>query len=261
VKASSEIQIPQIGEKTELLDCEKHGGYAGKVHTIFGKEFRTGCRLCEEENKLTEIEKEKQRVRKLKSDRVNYLFGASAIPLRFKTRTFENYTALNKESEKALSITKQYAEKFESRLKTGGGLIFCGKPGTGKTHLSCAIANHIIGEHGHSALFTSVLSMMRRVKETYSRTSEKTEREVIDSFTQPDLLIIDEVGVQFGSDAEKLILFEIINNRYENMQPTIIISNLALSELKSFVGDRVIDRMKEGGGALISFDWDSYRGK
>ena len=76
----------------------------------------------------------------------------------------------------------------------------------------------------------------------------------------PDLLILDEVGVQFGSDAEKLILFEIINTRYQDMKPTILISNLTLVELGKYIGERVVDRMREGGGAILSFDWDSYRG-
>lgn len=84
---------------------------------------------------------------------------------------------------------------------------------------------------------------------------------MIKRHTQPDLLIIDEVGVQFGSDAEKLILFEVINTRYESMKPTILISNLALNKLAGFIGERVIDRMKDGGGCTLAFTWDSYRSR
>ncbi len=58
-----------------------------------------------------------------------------------------------------------------------------------------------------------------------------------------------------------MILFEVINTRYESMKPTIIISNLALNELAGFIGERVIDRMNDGGGCTLTFTWGSYRSR
>ncbi len=77
----------------------------------------------------------------------------------------------------------------------------------------------------------------------------------------PDLLILDEVGVQFGSDTEKLILFDVLNERYERRRPTILMTNLTLEEVADFLGDRIIDRLREDGGEFIPFDWESHRGK
>ena len=139
--------------------------------------------------------------------------------------------------------------------------LFLGKPGTGKNHLALAIARHAITEHQSSAVFTTALKIAREYKSTWSKGSAKTEDDVIRYFTRPDLLIIDEVGVQFGSDAEKLIMFEIINTRYERMKPTILISNQTREELAAFIGERVLDRMSDGGGCTLSFTWDSYRSK
>ena len=90
--------------------------------------------------------------------------------------------------------------------------------GTGKNHLALAIARHAITEHQSSAIFTTALKIAREYKSTWSKNSTRTEDEVIRQFTKPDLLIIDEVGVQFGSEAEKMIMFEIINTRYERMK-------------------------------------------
>lgn len=61
-----------------------------------------------------------------------------------------------------------------------------------------------------------------------------------------DLLIIDEVGVQFGSAAEMAILQEIINARYESILPTILISNLSPEELWAFISPRIADRITDG---------------
>lgn len=97
------------------------------------------------------------------------------------------------------------------------------------------------------------------VKDTYRRDSDTSESEIIKRLAFPHLLIIDEIGVQYGSDAEKNILFDIINERYESLRPTILISNLNLPKLAEYAGDRVIDRMKEGGGKVLIFDWKSHR--
>ncbi|MBV2395779.1 ATP-binding protein, partial [Escherichia coli] len=83
--------------------------------------------------------------------------------------------------------------------------------------------------------------LTRAVKNTWRHNSERTEDEVIDHFVSLDLLIIDEVGVQFGTPAEITILQEIINARYESILPTILISNLTFDQLKESIGERIVD--------------------
>ena len=56
-------------------------------------------------------------------------------------------------------------------------------------------------------------------------------------------------------------VFDVINERYENLRPTIILSNLTTEEIRAYLGDRVYDRLRENGGKAFVFDWDSYRGK
>ena len=74
-----------------------------------------------------------------------------------------------------------------------------------------------------------------------------------------DLLVIDEVGAQFGSDTEKLFIFDIIDGRYQDMKPTILISNLDIAGIKDVIGERCVDRLREGGGSMIAFNWESSR--
>ena len=89
--------------------------------------------------------------------------------------------------------------------------------------------------------------------------SAESEQGVIDRLIEPCLLIVDEVGVQVGSDHEKLLMFEVLNGRYQSMRPTILISNLSVDELETFLGHRVMDRYRECG-AVLPFDWKSHRG-
>jgi DNA replication protein DnaC len=74
------------------------------------------------------------------------------------------------------------------------------------------------------------------------------------------LLIIDEVGVQYGTEGEQVIMFDIINRRYRDAMPTILITNLGKEGFKKYLGERSFDRLRENG-IWVPFDWESHRGK
>ena len=71
--------------------------------------------------------------------------------------------------------------------------------------------------------------------------------------------MLDEIGIQFGSDTERMYLFEVVNRRYENALPTVLISNLDRDKFRDEVGERVIDRLREDGGRMIAFSGESFR--
>jgi len=191
-----------------------------------------------------------------KAERIAATFRRAMIPKRFASHSLGSYRTDNAGQERALSVSQRFAERFEPG--SGASLIFAGKPGTGKTHLACGIARAVI-EKGHTSMFGTVLQLVRHVKSTYRHDSAQSETEALNDLLEPDLLIIDEVGAQIGSEHELMILFEIINQRYQECRSTILISNLTRDELSQFLGDRAIDRFRECG-AVIAFDWESHRG-
>ena len=139
--------------------------------------------------------------------------------------------------------------------------MFVGLPGTGKTHLAAGIGLRLMKRDNRRVLFTTVMRAVRSIKETWTRGSELTESEAIEKLVAPDLLILDEVGVQFGSETEKLMLFDVLNERYERRRPTLLISNLDLDGVRAYLGERIFDRLREDGGEAVAFDWASHRGQ
>ncbi|HDS4423419.1 TPA: ATP-binding protein [Enterobacter cloacae] len=263
-KPPVEIEDTHVAIATET--CEKHGQYECRTRTYPNSLIKIPPRssICPGclSDELIRLQGEKIRNDEAARKRnIDLLLDGLNIPARFENCTLQNYEPVNDDAKRALKVCQAYASRWPERLQKGGGLVMCGKPGTGKNHLALAIARHAITEHQSSAVFTTALKIAREYKSTWSKGSSRTEDEVIRYFTKPDLLIIDEVGVQFGSDAEKLIMFEIINTRYERMKPTILISNQTREELSAFIGERVLDRMSDGGGCTLSFTWDSYRSK
>jgi DNA replication protein DnaC len=240
-----------------LERCEHHGEFTSML--VAGA--WSTCVVCDQADEEAERAAAQVAWRGQLSARAwDARLGRAAIPERFSDRRLSTYLPTCPEAAQALSVAQRYADNFGSVRKSGACLIFCGDVGTGKTHLAVGIA-HAVLEQGGQAVFSSVIRAVRSVKETYGKGVQRTEAQALRDLVEPDLLILDEVGVQFGTDAEKLILFEIINGRYEARRPMIIISNLAIGELEKYLGARAVDRLREGGGKVVVFDWESYRGR
>lgn len=227
------------------------------------KRFTRGCPECakEAERVAKQREKKEQELANKKAEeaRIAERIGQSRIPKRFQNKTISNYIAVTDGQKFVLERIKTYAREFTPETNSRRNLALLGNAGTGKTHLACAIGRHIIKNCNSLARFTSVSEINRLVREAKSYQAEYTETEVIEAFGGYDLLIIDEVGVQSGTDAESRALFDVFNERYQEEKPTILISNLNPVGFRDAVGKRIADRVKEDGGEILLFNWSSYR--
>jgi len=241
----------------KVKTCNTHGEYKSKEYTIpliTDRSYWTACPECAkiEQAKADAYEKKEKEFERKR------LLTFCGIPKRFRESTFNNYKLVNKKAESNLKTIKAYCSKFKTVLKKGSSLICCGTPGTGKTHIACAMGMFILSKK-NTVTYTTSYKMMARIKATYSKNSIESEAEVLKRLINVDLLIIDEIGVQFGSKADSVLFYQIINGRYDNMLPTVLISNLTKKELAESIGERCFDRLKEGSGVVLSFDWESYR--
>ena len=236
-------------EKTEVFKCEKHNIDKKRVDSPFSKGNTYYCPECAMDQNESSEESKKIRTRQ---EYIDKRLHNSMMSPRFLNKTLDNYNAKNEGQKKALEMSRWFAEDYENIP----GMIFIGKTGTGKNHLACGIIHEIVN-NGGTALITTAMKVIRSIKDSW-RDNQTKEGEIIELYTKPDLLIIDEIGVQFGSDTEKLYISEIINDRYEAIRPTMLLGNIKIKELIEQLGDRPIDRFREGG-KIIQFDWESHR--
>ncbi|MBM9968268.1 ATP-binding protein, partial [Pseudomonas aeruginosa] len=154
-----------------------------------------------------------------------------------------------------------YADDFASNWKVGRSLMLLGTMGTGKTHLACAIIQQVLrteGLAGATARYITAPDLILGVKDTFGRKG-KSESEVYESLHAPDLLVIDELGAQGGTEYELGLLHEVIDRRYREMRPTVVVSNMSAQEVAKYIGDRAVDRLRENGGKAVGFTWGSAR--
>lgn len=238
--------------------CDTHGDFESRC---FIGNVWSRCPTCEGERIAAMEAQARDSEKAARLQAWQKKIGDSGIPERFHDRSLENFVAATDAQRKALAFSQVYAGEFDKVLAIGRSALFVGKPGTGKTHLAAGIGLQIMREQNRTVLFTTVMRAIRRVKDTWVKGSDESESQAIAMLVTPDLLILDEVGVQFGSDFERNILFDVLNERYEKRRPTILMSNLPVTEVTAYLGERVIDRIREDGGARIVFDWESYRNK
>lgn len=242
---------------TNSKTCETHGEYKSNVYKFASRMLEGGCPSCEESKR--EAQQEADRAA-MEQEHTMARVKAIRAPRRFEGANFDNYECSNDNQSKIHRTCLRYASTFPNQMEVGRCLIMCGKPGTGKTHLGIAIAKAVASQ-GVRARYVDALTMFQDVKKTYASYSERTEAEVMDFYSSIPLLVIDEIGVQFNSETEKMILFEVINRRYGEMLPTIVISNLSRDELESAMGERVMDRLLDNRGLVLPFSWSSERQK
>jgi DNA replication protein DnaC len=175
---------------------------------------------------------------------------------RFRDATLDNYKADTPDQQAVLSACREFADNFDR--DNGCNLWLIGTPGTGKTHLGSAIAMAVRAKYCLATKVMTCREIVRMVRATWQRDSEKTETQVIDGLGSLPLLVLDEVGVGFGTDSELISLYDVLDMRYQLRRPTVLISNLNAPAIKEFLGDRLYDRLREGA-KVVPFKWDSHR--
>lgn len=208
------------------------------------------------ESRANEIELLDKKKHELEmSNKIKLVMSESGIPERYRDSRFSKWIPENDEKKGLFDdINRWKAGQFRS----GGSLVLCGGVGTGKTWIACGLVADAI-ERGYSATYSTAKAYTGLIKETYRKASKNSEVDILERFCGVELLAIDEVGRQFESISENLYIFDLINERYNRLKPTILITNLDKIGLVNFLGDAIIDRLKEGGGMVLNLNWGSLR--
>jgi DNA replication protein DnaC len=244
-----------IEAQTVTETCPTHGQYEAqrKYIELIGKWFTGQCPKCAAERAASE---QSEQARK---DAEHDLAARrrAGIPPRFQSKTLDTYEAVHDKQQIALAACKKLVAAMQAK-QAAPNLILIGKPGTGKSHLCCGMVLELY--RTHRVRRVDLPDLIREIRATWSKDSQTAEEYVLEFYGTLDLLIVEEVGTGAGTDDERARIFQVVNRRYEAMLPTVIVSNLDMEALKKEIGERVIDRLREGERSLVVFDWQSHRG-
>lgn len=173
---------------------------------------------------------------------------SSGVPRRYWHVDFDTYISRNEKDSKNLEIIK----KFTSLDNNDKVLILLGAKGLGKTHLGSAIIRNCGGK------FISIEELIFKYESAQDFHAKTNREELMDLYSSTKMLVIDEIGRSMQQEKENALLNYILHRRYENMLPTVLISNLSKAALLKKLGEAVLDRLKETC-ISVEFDGESYR--
>jgi DNA replication protein DnaC len=122
----------------------------------------------------------------------------------------------------------------------GDGLLLQGSAGTGKTHLAAAIVRARI-EAGRRATFQRSADLYAALRETYR--GQGSEETIFREYVESSLVVLDDLGAGSLSDYERRATLEVLDRRLIHLRPTVVTTNLSLSELEARLDDRVASRL------------------
>ncbi|WP_238724969.1 ATP-binding protein [Diplocloster agilis] len=144
----------------------------------------------------------------------------------------------------ACRIIKIYLDAFEDMHEAGMGLYLWSRTkGSGKTRMAASIANTLMREKGKQVKFSTSLSIIQEIKNTWDDKEKRSESRLLDALATTDILIIDDFGTEQPTPWINDKFYQIVNERYIQRRVTLLTSNYALDVLS--YDDRITNRLKE----------------
>ncbi|MCU1717337.1 ATP-binding protein [Pseudomonas sp. 5P_3.1_Bac2] len=235
----------------QAAHCETHGEYLAVLIKAGGL---SGCPVCAADKRdMEELERKRSQFRARQHE-------LARIPKRFIDKTFDNFEASSLGQKVAYEAVAEYVDNFSKHRREGRCMLLLGRVGTGKTHLAAAATSFLINQCMVRAIYRTVGNVISDIKATFRDKSGDSEARIMRELIEADLLVLDEVGATKQSEFELATLFSIINGRYEQCRPMVIVSNLSPAELDDALGARCVDRIRENGCIGVAFEWESARG-
>ena len=218
--------------------------YCGKCHTakqfrmesgpMAGQPFPHRCQ-CEQERADHEDAAQKKRQHLDTVDRLKKQgFSDSAM----REWTFENDNGKCPQMKNA----RFYVEHWENMKAENIGYLLWGGVGTGKSYLAGCIANALM-EKEISVSMTNFAAILNDLMGSFSDRNGYIER-----LNRASLLILDDFGMERGTEYGLEQVYNIIDSRYRAHRPLIVTTNLSLDELQHPTDTphaRIYDRLLE----------------
>jgi len=196
---------------------------------------------------VVDIECQTRRIR-----RIDKRLKESRIPVEKSLRTFEMKRIPKKVNQQVKTLMRgDFIDHNENVL------IF-GNPGSGKTHLVCALAQELISND--KKIYFSTCAML--LQELLLAKKDLRLSRLLKKLSRYDAIIIDDIGYVQQEKEEMEVLFTLLAERYEQGS-VMITSNLPFSKWENIFKDPMmtaaaVDRIVHHS-IILELNVDSYR--
>lgn len=186
---------------------------------------------------------------------VKATIASSGMGRLIETQSFDNFSLdvypdgpQRERMTDNLEAAREYVEGF---AKNRENLLLIGKTGTGKTHISTAIAREVISR-GYDVLYDSAQNILSDFEDDQFRRRYDEEPKG-KKYLECDLLIIDDLGAEFTTPFTVSCLYNLLNTRQNRALATVISTNLSNEDLSRKYEDRIYSRIMGSGTRILAF--------
>ena len=241
------LQIPAATAEPEDYTGEDGLLYCGKCRTpkeayfpadkatLFGRDRHPAECRCRQ---ATREKQEKEERARLHYEKVQRLKLQGFTDWAMQHWTFANDHGQNPQMQLAQRYVAHWPEMREKNV----GLLLWGGVGTGKSFMAGCIANALM-EQEVTVCMTNFARIMNELNNAFSGRNE-----VVDRLCGYPLLVIDDFGMERGTEYALEQIYNIIDSRYRSKKPLIVTTNLTLEELNKptdMAHSRIYDRILE----------------
>lgn len=135
--------------------------------------------------------------------------------------------------EDVYQVVRRSAHSILQGVRDGRGAYIVGGVGTRKSLVAATACRYAVDD-GLSARFTSASKVLDAVRGTYG--TSKDSKAVMEAYAATRFLVLDDLGKESPTDWTLMKLFELVNDRYEQMRPVVITTQYKRSELIERLG-------------------------
>jgi DNA replication protein DnaC len=166
---------------------------------------------------------------------------STGLPPRYRGAVADHPQVLDWAREVAVQAVAP-SRGARRQVATGPSLLMAGVVGSGKTHQAYgaigALVQAGLGVRWRATTAADLYADLR------PRSGTDSERELA-AVSRCPLLILDDLGAAKASEWVEEVTYRLINHRYNHCLPTLITTNLAISDLRAYLGDRVTSRLAQ----------------
>ena len=217
---------------------------------------RPGSALCARRAGLRGVARLRLRRRSAAALAAHRPAAAAEVPLRARSPATAPTAPAQ---QRALLRARRFVDEFVPGAAGQRALLFCGPPGTGKTHLLAAMLRELAAKKGVRGRYEEFFLLLSDIRDGFSR--GLSSREWLEPLRQVDVLAIDEIGKGGKNrEFEQGILDEVLSVRYNAGRPTLLATNYprpgtvewefkadgqAAENLEQRLGPRIYSRLHE----------------
>lgn len=162
----------------------------------------------------------------------------------FRKRTFKNFEEVTEDLSKIKKECVNFVREKEYQQKS---IVLTGQVGSGKTHLTIAIANELLDANVR-VYFVDYRQLVTELKQ--SLIDRDRYGEIMRKCREADILFIDDLFKGKMTETDVNIVYEIVNYRYLNKKQMIITSEKNIYEMLEF-DEGIASRIYEMAGKKV----------